>query len=168
MAKVTRAGYFGWEDSVKIAGTFSSGSSGVMAWTPSFTWIPGMCFKLYATDPTYGVLCDTNGEQIFGIVLDKPTELAQPPAAEKATVLHGHSRILIDHTEEAAAGTVNSSYLAYEKISVEASSPMNLLYTNSGGKLTTYHSGSAKRACGFVTQVPSVGNNYSLGLVLFG
>jgi len=168
MAKVTRAGYFGWEDSLKIAGTFSSGSSGIMGWTPGFTWIPGMCFKLDPTDPTYGILCDTDGEQIFGIVLDKPTELAQPPAAEKATVLHGHSRIQIDHTEEAAAGTVNSSYLAYEKTSVEGSSPMDLLWTNASGKLSASTSGSANRPAGFVTQVPGVGNRFTLGLVLFG
>jgi hypothetical protein len=168
MAKVLREGYFGWEESLKIAGTFSSGSTGIMGWTPSFTWIPGQCLKLDPTDPTYGILCDTAGEQIFGIVMDDDTELAQPPAAELATVLHGHSSIKIDHTAENAAGTVNSSYLAYEKASVEASTPMDLLWTNASGKLSTTASGSANRPAGFVRQVPSVGNNYTLRLILFG
>jgi len=162
MAKVTRAGYFGWEDSLKVSGSFA------MAWTPGFTWIPGMCFKLDLVDPTYGVLCDVNGEQIYGIVLDDDTELAQPPAAELVTILHGHSALQIDHTAEVAAGTTTAGYLAYEKTSVEGGSPMELLYTNSAGKLSTTSSGSANRPAGFIIQVPAAANNYTLKFILFG
>lgn len=168
MAKLTRAGYFGWEDSKKISGSFALSATNIMAWTPGFTWIPGMCFKLDPVDPTYGILCDTAGEQIFGVGMDKPSELAQPPAAEKLTILHGHSYVQIDHTEETTAGTVTATYLAYEKASVEASTPMDLLWTNASGKLSTTASGSANRPAGFVAQVPGAANNYTLQFVLFG
>jgi len=169
MAKVTRKGFFGWEDSLKVSGSFARASDyGDLVWTPGFTWIPGMCFKLDSVDPTYGILCDTMGEQIFGIVLDKPTELAQPPAAEKVTVLHGHSELEIDHTAETNAGTVSAAYLAYEKASVEGGSPMELLYTNAAGKLSTTSSGSANRPAGFIMQVPAAANNYTLKFILFG
>jgi len=168
MAKVTREGYFGWEDSLKVSGSFATNATGVMVWTVTTTWIPGQCFKLDPTDPTYGVLCCTAGEQIYGIVMDDDDELAQPPAAQLATVLHGHSKIEINHTEETVAGTVTAAYLAYEKTSVEASTPMDLLWTNANGKLSTTASGSANRPAGFVTQVPAAANNYTLKLILFG
>jgi hypothetical protein len=44
---------------------------------------------------------------------------------------------------------------------------MDLLYTNSSGKLSTTASGSANRAAGFVIQVPAAANNYTLKLALF-
>jgi len=168
MAKVERAGYFGWEDSLKISGSFAAAGTGEMVWTPGFNWIPGQCFKLDGTDPTYGILCDTAGEQIFGLVIDDDDELASPPAAQLATVLHGHSRVEISHVAETAAGTVTAAYLAYEKASVEAGSPMDLLWTNASGKLSTTTSGSANRPAGFIMQVPAAANNYTLEMILFG
>ena len=168
MAKVTRAGFFGWEDSLKISGSFAAATTGEMVWTPGFSWIPGQCFKLDGTDPTYGILCDTAGEQIFGIVIDDDTELASPPAAQLATVLHGHSRIEIDHSDVPAVSVGDATYFAYEKASVEAGSPMDLLWTNASGKLSTTASGSANRPAGFIMQVPSSLNNYTLELILFG
>ena len=168
MAKVERAGYFGWEDSLKVSGSFAAAATGEMEWTVTAGWIPGQCFKLDPTDPTYGVLCTVAGEQIFGIVIDDDDELAQPPAAQLATVLHGHSRIEISHADETAAGTVTAAYLAYEKASVEASTPMDLLWTNANGKLSTTASGSANRPAGFVMQVPAEANNYTLEMILFG
>jgi len=168
MAKCTRSGYFGWEESLKISGSFGLAANHTMGWTPGINWIPGQCFKLDAVDSTYAILCDTMGEQIYGIVIDDDTELAQPPAAEKVTILHGHSLVTIDHTAETAAGTVTAAYLAYEKASVEAGSPMNLLYTNSVGKLSTTASGSANRPAGFIVQVPAAVNSYTLRFILFG
>lgn len=168
MARVERAGYFGWEDQLRISGSFAKAVTGEMVWTPGFTWIPGQCFKLEATDPRYGILCDTAGEQIFGIVIDDDTELASPPVSELATVLHGHSRIEISHVAETNAGTVTAPYLAYEKASVEAGAPMDLLWTNANGKLSTTASGSANRPAGFIMQVPSTTNNHTLELILFG
>lgn len=168
MARVERAGYFGWEDQLRISGSFAKAVTGEMVWTPGFTWIPGQCFKLEATDPRYGILCDTAGEQIFGIVIDDDTELASPPVSELATVLHGHSRIEISHVAETNAGTVGAAYLAYEKASVEAGAPMDLLWTNANGKLSTTASGSANRPAGFIMQVPAAANNYTLELILFG
>ena len=168
MVRVERAGFFGWEDQLRISGSFAKAADGTMQWTPGFTWLPGQCFKLHATDPRYGILCDTAGEQIFGIVIDDDNELASPPVSQLATVLHGHSRIEISHAAETNAGTVTAAYLAYEKASVEAASPMDLLWTNAGGKLSTTASGSANRPAGFVMQVPGASNNYTLELILFG
>lgn len=168
MAKVLRKGFFGYEESFKVSGSFAAASSlGDLVWTPGFTWIPGQCFKLDPTDPTYVILCDTAGEQILGIAMDKPTELAQPPAAEKVTILHLPSVVTIDHTAEVSAGTTGAAYLAYEKASVEAAAPMDLLYTNASGKLSTTASGSAQRPAGFVVQVPAAANSYNLVFVLF-
>jgi hypothetical protein len=74
--------------------------------------------------------------------------------------------VTIDHTAEVSAGTVTAAYLAYEKTSVEASAPMDLLYTNSSGKLSTA-SGSGNRPVGFVVQVPAAANSYNLVFVMF-
>ena len=175
MARVERAGYFGWEDQLRISGSFIKAATGEMVWQTGFAWIPGQCFKLDANDPRYGILCDTAGEQIFGIVIDDDntdiTELASPPVSELATVLHGHSRIEISHVAETNAagnGDVAAGLLAYEKASVEASAPMDLLWTNANGKLSTTASGSANRPAGFVMQVPAEGNDFTLEMILFG
>lgn len=179
MPKITLKGYFAWKDSMKVtAATITTG------------WYAGQLFKVSAgsgDDLSHDevALQTTAGGVIYGLALDSSSEASgtvagmNAPSSSKVTILHGHSKLEINHKAEVLA---SSSVRAYAP-DVEDGDPGDLLYCSSQGKLTRTPNavsgsmvpGSQITAgptlimpVGFITKVPILANNWTLGLVLFG
>ena len=182
MPKIVLKGYFAWKDSMKVtAATITTG------------WSAGMCFKVSdgsGDDLSHDevALQTTAGGIVYGLALESSSEAATAvagmniPSSSKVTILHGHSKLEISHKAEVLAGTATAAVKAYAP-DVESADQGTLLYCSSQGKLTTTPnavSGSMVPASqitagptlivpvGFVTKVPVLANNWTLGLVLFG
>ena len=180
MPKINSKGYFAWKDSMKVtAANITTG------------WYAGMLFTVSAgsgddlSHDEVGLQTSAGGI-VYGLALDNSSEAVttnvagmNPPSASKVTLLHGHSKFEINHKAEVLAG---SSVRCYEP-DVALATVGALLYCSSNGKLTIAKavvSGSIEPRLqitagptliipvGFVTKVPILANNWTLGLVLFG
>lgn len=170
--KLIQKGRFGFKDAFNVTSA-----------TVATTWIPGQLFKI-ATQSTgvgyngvdaYVSLQTTSGAAVFGVAMEASTDVAAAvsgmdiPSGSKATILHGHSMFEIENTTGAKC---------YEDAAplgtVEAASLMDPLYCSATGKFTdtlTPASGvphAISVPIGFITKVPSAGNDYTLGVVLYG
>jgi len=132
----------------------------VAAATVATGWLPGQLgtldstgklVELAVTDKTMFVLADDNDE------------LNTPPTGSLVTCVYGAgTKIVIDHSEDVAAG---SAVRAYDTVSgnPESGTPGADLYVNSDAKWTTTVTGSVKAK---LYQVPAASNNYGLGAIL--
>lgn len=181
MPKVALKGYFAWKDSMKVtAAAITTG------------WYAGMLFKVSegsGDDLSHDevALQTTAGGLVYGLALDNSSDASTAvagmniPSSSKVTLLHGHSKLEINHKAEVLAGSARTGYAP----DVEAADQGALLYCSAAGKLTTtptpisgsalpYINGAGMIAApmfmpvGFVTKVPILANNWTLGLVLFG
>lgn len=163
---ITLRGIFGVKESFSVA-------------TPSATaFYAGQLFKMTAipsgVDADYYVaLQTTSGAAVLGVALDNAADYStavagmQHPSGAKVTILHGHSRF------EIQCGSTTKCYeQGSTKGNMESAALMDLVYCSANGNFTNLK-GVAKpvldpQPIGFVTNVPTSANNYTLGIVLFG
>ena len=175
-------GYFGIKQTFNVASAAIGGTPYNSNQAPTGTWYAGNLFVLSTagTDVGNGVapyvsLCSTSGSAIMGVALENSADYTSAvsgmsqPSGSKVTLLHGHSEFEIIHdtaTKTYEQGTTLGN--------MESASLMDLLYASAAGKWTNLvsHAASGVDAppipLGFVTRVPSAGNSYTLGVVLFG
>jgi len=182
MSQVVHKGFFGIKQTFNVASTAVGGDPYNSNQIPTGTWYAGNLFKL-STAATgigngvdaYVAINDSSGSAIMGVALensaDATTAVAgmSQPSGSKVTILHGHSEFEIVH------GTGVKTYEQGSTLgNVESASLMDLLYSSANGKWTNLVSVAAGGVdvppipIGFVTKVPSAGNSYTLGVVLFG
>ena len=179
MPKIDIKGYFAWKDSMKVtAAAITTG------------WYAGQCFKVSdgsGDDLSHDevALQTSAGGLVYGIAMESSSEASSAvagmniPSSSKVTILHGHSKFEINHKAEVVAGSSVRAYAA----DVATADQGALLYSDAGGKLTTTPNavsgsmvpGSQITAgptlilpVGYITKVPTLANNYTLGLILFG
>jgi len=175
-------GYFGIKQTFNVASAAIGGTPYNSNQAPTGTWYAGNLFVLSTagTDVGNGVapyvsLCSTSGSAIMGVALENSADYTSAvsgmsqPSGSKVTLLHGHSEFEIIH------GTATKTYEQGTTLgNMESASLMDLLYASAAGKWTNLvsHAASGVDAppipLGFVTRVPSAGNSYTLGVVLFG
>ena len=92
------------------------------------------------------------------------------------TLLHGHSSFFVSYDGllvATGASTARVADGAPWDIHVEAASLMDLLYAGSSAKFSTAFLASdlaavVRQPIGYLSQVPSATNNWTMGVVLFG
>ncbi len=120
-------------------------------------WLPGQLGTLDSTGKNVDLA--VTDETMF-LLADDDDELASPPTGSLVTCLYGAgTKVVIDHSEEVAAGSATRAYAS----NVESATPAQDLYVDSDAKFTTTATGSVKAK---VFQVPSASNNYGLGVIL--
>jgi hypothetical protein len=120
-------------------------------------WMPGQAGKLNSTGDS-AILAVADATMF--ILMDATTELSAPPTGSLVTGFYGSgSKFLVDHSAEVAA---SSNARAYES-DVE-SAPYNAdLYISANSKWTSTATGSVK---GKLYQIPTLANNYNVGIIL--
>ncbi len=182
MSQVVLKGFFGIKQVFNVASTAVGGDPYNSNQVPTGTWYAGNLFKLSTASTgigngvdAYVAINDSSGSAIMGVALensaDATTAVAgmSQPSGSKVTILHGHSEFEIVH------GTGTKTYENGSTLgNVESASLMDVLYASANGKWTNLVSPAAggvdvpPMPIGFVTKVPSAGNSYTLGVVLFG
>jgi len=120
-------------------------------------WMSGQAGKLDST----GQFAELGiADATMFILMDSPTELATPPTGSLVTGFYGSgTKFIIDHSAEVAASSADRAYEA----DVASAAPNADLYVSANSKWTTVSTGSVK---GKLYQVPTVDNNYGLGILL--
>jgi len=126
-------------------------------------------------------LVTTSGSTITGIALEGSDEATSPvsgmqqPSGSMVTLLHGHSSFTIQYKGTGATALARWADGAPWQAHVESANLMDLLYTGEDGKFSTgtltsdLVAGALQpHAIGYLSQVPSAGNDYTMGVVLFG
>ncbi len=182
MAQVVIRGYFGIKQTFNVASSAIGGDPYNSNQAPTGTWTAGQLFKLSASATNIGNGVDayvavntSSGSAIIGVAMENSSDALtavagmSQPSGSKVTILHGHSEFEIIH------GTGTKTYEADLPLgNVESASLMDLLYSSANGKWTNVVSPAAGGVdtppipIGFVTKVPSAGNSYTLGVILFG
>src|SRR5487761_2596591 len=109
MPKIQMKGYFDWKDSMKVtAANITTG------------WYAGMLFKVSAgsgdnLSHDEVALQTRAGGVVYGMALESASEAStavagmQIPSSSKVTILHGHSKLEINHKAEVVAGTATAA-----------------------------------------------------------
>jgi len=120
-------------------------------------------------------LNDSSGAAITGVALEgsdeQPTAYAgmQHPSGSKVTLLHGHSAFYIRYGGTATNAATRQTGGAPWTVDLESASLMALLYASGTGKFSPFNgAASSPHPIGYLSQVPSAGNNWTMGVVLFG
>jgi hypothetical protein len=182
MSQVVLKGFFGVKQTFNVASSAVGGDPYNSNQIPTGTWYAGNLFVISTASTgigngvdAYVSLASSSGSAIMGVALensaDATTAVAgmSQPSGSKVTILHGHSEFEIVH------GTGTKTYEQGTTLgNMESASLMDLLYTSANGKWTNLVSPAAGGTdvppipIGFVTKIPSAGNSYTLGVVLFG
>ena len=176
---LTLSGYFGVKQSFHIS-------------DPDVTtgWFKGQLFKidsigtsgtgtLKGAAPSKGPfvgLNDTSGAAILGVALEGSDEEStavagmRHPSGSKVTILHGHSSFYIRYGGTATSAALRQTGGAPWEVEVESASLMDRLYASANGKFSSFLGGASAtaQAIGYVSQVPSAANSWTMGVVLYG
>jgi hypothetical protein len=178
--KLVVRGFFGIKQTFNVATTVTEGVN-----LPTNTWYAGNLFVISTASTTIGngvdayvSKCSTSGSAIMGVAMENSADAStavagmSQPSGSKVTILHGHSEF------EMTAASATEGRRIYEYAAplgtMESASLMDLLYVSVNGKWTNTvgHAASTTDAppkpIGFVMKVPTAGNSYTLGVVLFG
>jgi hypothetical protein len=183
--KLVVRGFFGIKQTFNVASAAIGGDPYNSNQLPTGTWYAGNLFVISTAstgigngvDP-YVSIASTSGSAVMGVAMENSADAStavagmSQPSGSKVTILHGHSEF------EMTAASATEARRIYEQGStqgnMESASLMDLLYVSTNGKFTNLvsHAASGVDAppvpIGFVTKVPTAGNSYTLGVVLFG
>jgi len=183
--KLVVRGFFGIKQTFNVASAAVGGTPYNSNQLPTATWYAGNLFVVSTASTTIGnsvdayvSKCSSSGSAIIGVAMENSADAStavagmSQPSGSKVTILHGHSEF-----ELTAASATEARYI-YEqgstKGNMESASLMDLVYASADGKFTNLvgHAASTTDAppqpIGFVTKIPSAGNSYTLGVILFG
>ena len=184
--KLVIRGFFGIKQTFNVASAAIGGDPYNSNMLPTATWYAGNLFVV-STEASgrcingvdaYVSKCSTSGSAIIGVAMENSADAStavagmSQPSGSKVTILHGHSEF------EMTAASQTEARNIYEQGStagnMESASLMDLVYSSANGKFTNLvgHAASTTDAppqpVGFVIKVPSSGNSYTLGVILFG
>lgn len=182
MSSITFKGYFGIKQTFNVASAAIGGTPYNSNQKPTGTWYAGNLFVISTAGTNIGngvapyvSVCSTSGSAIMGVALENSADYTlavsgmSQPSGSKVTLLHGHSEFEIVH------GTGTKTYEQGSTLgNMEGANLMDLVYASALGKWTNLVSEAGATTdspaipIGFVTKVPSAGNSYTLGVVLFG
>ncbi|KKM83195.1 hypothetical protein LCGC14_1311860 [marine sediment metagenome] len=183
--KLVVRGFFGIKQTFNVASAAIGGDPYNSNQLPTGTWYAGNLFVISTASTgigngvdAYVSLASTSGSAIIGIAMENSSDAStavagmSQPSGSKVTILHGHSEF------EMTAASATEGRRIYEQGStlgnMESASLMDLVYASTNGKFTNLvgHAASTTDApptpVGFVTKVPTAGNSYTLGVILFG
>lgn len=183
--KLVVRGFFGIKQTFNVASSPVGGDPYNSNQVPDNTWYAGNLFVISTASTNIGngvdayvSKCSTSGSAIIGVAMENSADAStavagmSQPSGSKVTILHGHSEF------EMTAGSATEARRIYEFAAplgtVESASLMDLLYASVNGKFTNIvgHAASTTDAppvpIGFVTKIPTAGNSYTLGVILFG
>lgn len=175
MSKVVVRGYFGVKQTFNVASSPVGGDPYNSNQVPTGTWAAGNLFVIATAQTSIGngvdafvAINSTSGSAVMGVAMENSADALtavagmSQPSGSKVTLLHGHSEFEItgDSGEVYEQGILGDT---------EGASLMDLVYSSVNGKFTTMTAPSTSPlALGFLTKVPTSGNSYTLGVVLFG
>ena len=125
-------------------------------------------------------LNDTSGAAIAGVAMENSSDASTAvagmahPSGSKVTILHGHSSFKIDFGGTATSAATRQTTGAPWEVDVESASLMDTLFSSANGKFCVTTGGIAVAAdivnhpVGYLTQVPTAANSWTLGVVLYG
>jgi hypothetical protein len=183
--KLVVRGFFGIKQTFNVASAAVGGDPYNSNQIPTATWYAGNLFVISTASTgigngvdAYVSLASTSGSAVIGVAMENSADAStavagmSQPSGSKVTILHGHSEF------EMTAGSATEARRIYEYAAplgtMESASLMDLLYVSTNGKWTNIvgHAASTTDAppvpLGFVTKIPTAGNSYTLGVVLFG
>ncbi len=183
--KLVVRGFFGIKQTFNVASAAVGGDPYDSNQLPTGTWYAGNLFVISTSSTgigngvdAYVSIASTSGSAVMGVAMENSADAStavagmSQPSGSKVTILHGHSEF------EMTAASATEARRIYEQGStlgnMESASLMDLLYVSTNGKFTNLvsHAASGVDAppvpVGFVTKVPTAGNSYTLGVVLFG
>jgi len=157
-------------------------------------WYAGQLFKVDSigtsgTGTLKGAVVDrgpfvalnaSSGAAIAGVALENSSDASTAvagmahPSGSKVTILHGHSSFHVTFGGTTTSATTRQSTGAPWEVEVESASLMDTLYASANGKYCSFVGGAAvtqdtiPQAIGYISQVPAAGNDWTLGVVLFG
>lgn len=121
-----------------------------------------------------------SGAAIAGVALENSSDASTAvagmahPSGSKVTILHGHSSFQVAFGGTATSDVTRQSTGAPWEDEVEDASLMATLYASANGKYCSFISegpvngDDIPQPIGYLSQVPAAGNNWTIGVVLFG